>query len=171
MGVTVTTGTASTYVALATTTLSSAVNSITISSIPTTYTDLVVVLNGTSSNPTGVSFQVGNGTVDTGSNYSYTELYGTGSATSGARAANQTSGSTGSFYTTQSLNVANFMNYSNTSTGKNIVTRGSNAGNQIDSLANWWRSTSAINIIKFMVNGGYTFSVGTTLTIYGIKAA
>jgi len=33
-----------------------------------------------------------------------------------------------------------------------------------------WRSTSAINALTFRFNGAQTFSAGSTITLYGIKA-
>ena len=170
MGVTTTTAAANTYVPIATTTLGSSASTISFSSIPTTYTDLVYILSGTSSTGAGVYWQVGNGTVDTGTNYSYTELYGTGSAAASTRATSNTSGSSGSFYTTQSTNILQLQNYSNTTTYKTMLSRGSNANNQIDAFVNLWRSTAAINIITFSLSSG-TFATGTTATLYGILAA
>jgi hypothetical protein len=62
--------------------LSAAASSVTLSGIPTTgYTDLKIVVSSRSSNANviaGMSFVVGNGTVDTGANYSYLELTGDG---------------------------------------------------------------------------------------------
>ena len=72
----------STMTPIATNTLVSATNSITFSSIPQGYTDLILI----HSNISGTTQQLRltfNG--DSGSNYSTTELYGTGSAVSHAR--------------------------------------------------------------------------------------
>jgi hypothetical protein len=165
----------STYSTIATTTLGSAANAYTFTSIPTTYTDLVIVLNGqfTSGGNQYTQIQVGNGSVDTGTNYSNTVLAGTGtSAVSGRDTGNNfayattlasTSGSTG-------VGLFNFMNYSNTSTFKTILSRGSDANGWAIASAGLWRSTSAINTIKIFVGSG-TFVAGSTFTLYGITAA
>jgi hypothetical protein len=61
----------STEVAIATTTLGSSTATITFSSISSAYTDLVLVtqnyMNGSQAN---LFIQVGNGSIDTGANYS-----------------------------------------------------------------------------------------------------
>jgi hypothetical protein len=79
-----------TYEAIATQTLGSAAASVTFSSIPGTYTDLVVVIAGTlTTGSDNVSFQL-NG--DSGANYSVTVLTGDGSTASSGRASNLTDG-------------------------------------------------------------------------------
>jgi hypothetical protein len=163
-----------TYTPIATTTLGSAANTVSFSSISGAYTDLVIILTGTASTGTGIYYQVGNGSVDTGSNYSFTELYGDGSSAGSARASAYNQMAAGEFYTTQSTNIINLMNYSNTTTYKTGLSRGSNGSNQVEAFVNLWRSTAAINIITFSagnVGSGKTFSVGSTFTLYGIKAA
>ena len=91
----------STYTPIASVTLSAATSSVTFSGIPQTYTDLVVVINAGNSGGTGygIALQCNN---DTGSNYSFTQLYGTGSAATsygagggGAYGVGQTSGAGG----------------------------------------------------------------------------
>ena len=71
-----------TYTPIATTTLGSAASSYTFSSIPGTYTDLVLVVSGKySTGTTGtttVQIQVGNTSLDTGANYSIVYLNGSG---------------------------------------------------------------------------------------------
>ena len=171
----------STYTPIATTTLGSSASSYTFSSIPQTYTDLVLVLNGYGAVTDGSSIvgEVGNNSLDTGANYSMTRLSGSGSTASSGRAsgtnfirfANLTGQSTSSSNPT-SL-IINFMNYSNTTTFKTILNRvnqinGSYPG--VEALVNLWRSTSAINIIKLYPYAS-SFAAGTTLTLYGITAA
>ena len=75
-----------TYEPIATYTAPSAQTEINFTSISGAYTDLVLVMNGAMSR-TGAAFlmRVGNGSIDSGSNYSETELYGTGSAAGSAR--------------------------------------------------------------------------------------
>ena len=79
-----------TYIPIATTTLSSTASSVTLSSIPATYTDIVIVCNGQTSTGTfDTKLQVNS---DTGSNYSSTRLEGSGSAASSNRTTSQTGG-------------------------------------------------------------------------------
>ena len=171
----------STYTPIATATLGSATASYTFSSISGAYTDLVLIINGYGDGSDGNSIvcRVGNGTIDTGNNYSTTRLHGSGSAVGSGRAsdapfmrlANFSGMSTSSANPT--LLIANFMNYSNTSTYKTILNRinqvnGSYPG--VEALVNSWRSTSAINTIEVYPYSS-SFATGTTLTLYGITAA
>ena len=165
----------STMTPIATNTLTAVASSVTFSSIPSTYTDLVLVLQGSFDSADDVRFRF-NG--DTGSNYSYTNLYGTGSSAGSFRAANQTSG-IGDFYgnvtTTlgNSVQIFQFMNYANTTTNKTVLIRSNQAGSGVDATGNLWRSTSAITSITFAKGSSMsgTWQSGSTFTLYGIKAA
>lgn len=164
---------ASTYTPIATQTLGSAAASVTFSSISSAYTDLVLVVNGNTSGDLDLQMQVGNGSVDTGTNYSVTFLYGTGSAAGSGRSANQSAMGLGGIYNSGSgigTNLVSIQNYSNTSTYKTVLSR-SNSGGQVNARVNLWRSTSAINIIKVLVESAGNLNTGTTVTLYGIKAA
>jgi hypothetical protein len=48
--------------------------------------------------------------------------------------------------------------------------RGGQAGSGTQELVGLWRNTAAINAIKFY-SAGSNFSIGSTFTLYGIKAA
>jgi hypothetical protein len=166
----------STYTPIATTTLGSAQSSYTFSSISGSYTDLVLVC---SYQPTAGSvffMQVGNGSVDTGSNYSQTILYGYTSPPNSTRYSNQTASNIGpeaiSTPTTTWTNIiTSFQNYSNTTTYKNWLSRYNDAsGSEVNAKISLWRSTSAINTIKLYPNTG-NFAAGSTFTLYGIAAA
>lgn len=110
----------STYTPIATTTLGSAQASYTFSSIPGTYTDLIVVVKGDGSANTNGLMQY-NG--DTGTNYSMTALYGTGSAAFSARSSNDGQIQLGGFDgASQGTILISILNYSNTTTYKtNLV--------------------------------------------------
>ena len=164
----------STYTPIATTTLGSDTASITFSSISGSYTDLIVVSNsGIASGGDGAIYmRVGNGSVDTGTNYSFTYLLGDGSAASSGRASNRNEAIT--MRTTNSLTangIAHLMNYSNTTTYKTILSRGNTANGITIAMVNLWRSTSAINIITMVDESGNNFVTGSTFTLYGIAAA
>lgn len=168
----------STYTPLATNTLGSSATSITFSSISTSYTDLVAVFSGsiTTATRVGLNIQVGNGTVDTGSNYSITWLSGNGTtAYSGKDTSSGAILSGGIISNTISFSTVNFLNYSNTLTYKTTLVKSGNLGSTAQQdVATWvgqWRSTSAINTIKFYPDAGASFSAGTMITLYGIAAA
>ena len=163
-----------TYTPIATTTLGSAATSYTFTSIPTTYTDLVVVCNFFTSAAQSVEARVGNGSIDTGNNYSNTALIGKTNNT-----AVSTRRSNFSYFTFFEQNgassgtwIMNFQNYSNTTTYKTMLGRNGGAAFDIEASAQLWRSTSAINTLQlFAGQGGITFSTGSTFTLYGIAAA
>jgi hypothetical protein len=153
-----------TYEAIATQTLGSAAATVTFSSIPQTYTDLVLVINGKTSIAGGTTLEL-NG--DTGSNYSFTTLLGDGSAASSARGT-----APFMFYldTDPSLSVLQFMNYSNTTTYKTALLRNNNSL-YVFTRSILWRSTSAISSMLISSTNSNTYLTGTTFSLYGIKSA
>ena len=158
----------STYEPIATTTLGSASSSVTFSSISGAYTDLVLIVN--SARTTGndsVSLEF-NG--DTGTNYSRTILYGTGSAAASYREANSSIIEIGIQDASNSTNIFNIMNYSNTTTYKTVLARANATTVRVQAGVGLWRSTSAITSIK-LATGGSTFISGSTFTLYGVKSA
>ena len=161
----------STYEPIATQTLGSAVSTVTFSSITGTYTDLVLVFQGGSSIDANIRMQV-NG--DTASNYSWTQLGTNGTSVASFRNSSDTSWLMNRYaYLSNNLNanfIFNFMNYSNTTTNKTVINRSNSAANGTDTTVGLWRSTAAITSITFSLSGG-NYIVGSTFTLYGIKAA
>ena len=165
----------STYTPIATTTLTSTAATVEFTSIPSTYTDLICVARGSFDTVNDIRFRMNS---DTGSNYSYTVLTGDGSAASSSRASNVTSG-LGSYYgqvtTTlgDSVHILHFMNYSNSTTFKTVLSRANRAGGGVDALVNLWRSTNAITSLSFAKGSAFsgTWQIGTTITLYGVKVA
>ena len=165
----------STYTPIATTTLGSATSTVTFTSIPSTYTDLIVVTNIMPEAAGGTGYIRATLNNDTGSNYSTTYLIGTGSSAISGRAANASSlivdYTFGASNTIPATTIFNIQNYSNTTTNKTALTRMSdqNAGFVI-AYASMWRNTSAVNRIDFNgVTGAY--KAGSTFTLYGVKSA
>jgi hypothetical protein len=170
-----------TYEPIATTTLSSGATSVSFSSISSAYTDLYIVGQTGCSITDYLTFRVGNSSVDTGSNYSYTYAEGySGTASSGRSSSNSKFyvGGTASIMN-NSLDYSfyiNIMNYSNTTTHKTVLNRIANLNSSFPGTTasvGLWRSTSAINIITIApdTNDGRTLISGSTFTLYGIKAA
>jgi len=166
---------ATTYDVISTQTLGTAIADIYFTSIPQTYTDLVLVVSSNTSAFTQTGFRVNS---DNASNYSWTELYGTGAATATYRTASNSYARVNNYGTPDTTGrdvmIANFMNYSNTTTYKTIMNRYNNAGGGAPgsgAAVNLWRSTSAITSINFLTTSGANFAVGSTFTLYGIKAA
>lgn len=166
-----------TYEPIATTTLGSAASSVTFSSIPGTYTDLILVVNGSSTAGTGSRLRIGNGSVDTGSNYSFTFLEGTGSGTNSFRNSNVAYIQMNNYSqfapspTYNTTEIVQIMNYANTTTYKTVMNRSNLAQTGVSAMVGLWRSTSAINVITYYCSNATTFEAGFTATLYGVKAA
>lgn len=157
-----------TYEPIATYTIPSAASTYTFSSIPQTYTDLVLVINGYQTVDDNVYLQF-NG--DTGSNYSATAMYGNGSSASSFRNSNQTTIQLGGLFTSANGNgIFNIQNYSNSNTFKTVLARTNAAASGTQARVGLWRSTAAITSILVGSNSS-NFVSGTTLSLYGIAAA
>jgi hypothetical protein len=163
-----------TYVALDKITVTgSAVPSITFTGISQGYTDLILVVNGkVTTAADNLKIQVGNGSIDTNSNYSYVYLAGDGASPTSGNNSSQPSTLSGRLGIVNSTNIIHFMNYSNTTTYKSILSRGNDASTngQVAAYFCTWRSTAAINTIKILEQTGDTYAVGTTFSLYGVKA-
>jgi len=162
---------ASTYTPIATTTLGSAAASYTFSSIPSTYTDLVVIVSATTvSDAQDMSIQF-NG--DTGTNYSNTSLVGNGSTATSTR----TTGQTKIYVINDTSNTSpspvriNIMNYSNATTYKTVIARGDDATHRTQATVGLWRNTATAAITSVTILGTTNLNTGATLTLYGILAA
>jgi S-adenosylmethionine:tRNA-ribosyltransferase-isomerase (queuine synthetase) len=160
---------AKTYEKIATTTASGSTASITFSSIASTYTDIVLISNAKATVAgTNLMFRLNS---DSGSNYSATLLKGNGSTASSYRYSNGTDGRIGEYTNAQfGVYITNFQNYSNSTTYKTVLTRSNSANDHTSAWVNLWRSTSAVNSISVVSDGGNIES-GSTFTLYGIKAA
>jgi hypothetical protein len=163
-----------TYEPIATTTLGSAVNNFTFSSIPATYTDLrlvIVVPTAATSGTYGFRF---NG--DTADNYSHTTITGDGStaASYSADTASQiTIGdmvSNSGVVTFQTIDVFSYAG----STNKTVLGQNSsdkNGTGDVRRSVGLWRNTAAITSITVRKTTTGNFPIGTTATLYGIKNA
>lgn len=164
-----------TYESIATTTLSSTASSVTLSSIPSTYTDLRLVATYGSNTTGTLSYIRFNG--DTGVNYSFTYLVGNGSAASSSRNTDvaQIGGVVNSFGSSSIPSMAQYdiMSYAG-STYKTVLTQGSNDINGSGSVergVGLWRNTAAINSITIFDVNSRLYKIGSTFTLWGIKAA
>jgi hypothetical protein len=160
----------STYTPIASQTLASAASSVTFTSIPQNFTDLILVTNEkqTSTRASALRFNS-----DSGSNYTQTGLYGTGS-TAGSYRTTSTTLIYYSYYaasTTSNFNmnsIVHINNYSNTTTNKTVLSRANNADNGVDAIVGLWRNTAAITSITLTMENLSNFSAGSTFNLYGI---
>ena len=166
---------AATYTPIATSTLSSAATGVTFSSIPSGYTDLIIVCSIKSGTIDSLRMQFNS---DTGTNYSFTGINGSGTAASYWNASNQAkieiyTPSDASEYTPF---ILQFNNYSNSTTYKNVIIRGgsvtaSNTDKGAKAMIGLWRNTSAINTIYLYNGTTNNWLTGCSFTLYGIQAA
>jgi hypothetical protein len=142
---------------------------VTFSSIPSTYTDIVLIL---SLNPGGNDNMAIRFNNDSTALYSLTRLSGNGSSASSTSVTNSTypivqSGLYEAGYT--ALFKFDIFSYAGstfkTFTSSAVVSK--NGSGEVTPCVGLWRSTAAINRIDLYGS----FGNGTTVTIYGIKAA
>lgn len=150
------------------------------SSIPQTYTDLVVhCFHGNNTAPYyWLYFQVGNGSADTGSNYAATIIDANNTTyNSGRYNSADVMRMGGSSNGGKTNNIGYIFNYANTSTWKASLSSYGFAQSSpttqswVGNVSNVWKSTAAINYIKITNEGGITFAGDTFITLYGVKAA
>jgi len=154
-----------TYTALATVTLGGTASSVTFSSIPATYRDLVLVISGTASNTINVVIRL-NG--DTGSNYSYVVAEGNG-ASAASLSGTDALPEVGRMSTTLSNTIVQVMDYSATDKHTTLLGRGNSSADLTRMSATRWANTAAVtSLTAFASPTPRTFSSGTTLSLYGI---
>lgn len=158
---------ATTYEPIASQTLGSSAATITFSSIPSTYTDLVLIATGKTTSGASLYMRFNS---DTGTNYSYIQMTGDGSTASSNRQTNLTAATYGVWRTTNpQYSLVQIQNYSNSTTYKNFLSRSYDDNGTVRAFADLWRSTAAINRIDLIADTSY--EVGCIVTLYGIKAA
>jgi hypothetical protein len=169
-----------TYEAIATQTLGSAAATVTFSSIPSTYTDLVLVVTGigaTASTFPWIRFNSLSTSI-----YSDTSLAGDGSTASSTRRTAQSRGYIAEnveMATTQVTNtIVNIMNYSNSTTYKTYLSRNNKASSGgypgTEAIVGMAQLTAAITSVTVGTAAGgtdYNFATGSTFSLYGIASA
>lgn len=153
-----------TYIALANLTLSSTDSVVEFASIPNTYRDLVVIVEGTTAASVNGSLYF-NGQTSAGSNYSWVRMYGQGSGT-GVSNKDATTAFAYDFYTNRTILRIQIMDYSATDKHKTILSRWDTAQNITGATAMRWANTNAITSLSF--SPGTNFNLGTTFALYGI---
>ena len=165
----------STYTPIASAIVSgTSTNSVSFTSIPSTYTDLVFIVDSSKTDGSIVNIYIRYNN-DSGYNYSCTFAYGDGSSALSGRqtTSNQIANMVGDQGTTLSNTIINTMNYADTNTYKTTLSRYSStqSGDVVMGGIALWQSTSAINRTDILLLGSNYFSNGSTMTLYGIAAA
>lgn len=164
----------STYIPIQSITLTSDVASVDFTGIPQTFKDLVIVSNiannGISSNMGVLRIQLGNGSIDTGNNYSSTLLVAETATPVSARTTNLSYINGGEVLGTianRSTSITHIGNYSSSKLKTVLQKHGTTT--RIEVNAGQWRNTAAINQVRL----GFvstSFISGSTFTLYGIDA-
>ena len=167
---------ATTYESIQSYTATGSQGTITFSSIPQTYTDLVLITNtrGTvNQEDIAAWLNTDNGTSNF--NYYFVQYTGVGTTSAGGSyfAGNQPTFRIGDYIpnnTTFGGTETHFLNYANTSVKKTILTSSFN-NSAIQQMSCLYNSTTAISTINIKLGGNGNFVSGSTFALYGIKAA
>ena len=155
-----------TYIALANVTLGSSSSSVTFSSIPGSYRDLVLIFNGTGSGTTGNLRMTFNGS--TLSNFTDARMYNFNNSTGADTTGGDSLISLGALNNRQA-SVVQIMDYSATDKHKTYLFRGGATAVGVGASANRWANTAAITSIV-LVNTAGTIDSGSTFALYGIAS-
>ena len=152
-----------TYTPLATVTLGSSASSVTFSSIPGTYRDLILVADGTSST-SDFCFLRFNGD---SSNYTRVGMLGVGGSV--VSFSDSDASAIGFQSTGRSNNIVQIMDYAQTDKHKTYLSRNNVNAAQVQANAHRYASTSAITSLAVVAATG-TISAGSTFSLYGVIA-
>lgn len=156
-------------------TLSTAAGTITFSSLGQ-YKDLMVVFTGLqTSGANSLRIRVGNGSVDTGNNYTIMATYLSGTSV-GSGGEDNTSAycwlAGDGTSTVYSNYLINFIDYANTNKYKQINSFSARSDAMVAMENSVWKSTAAITVISFAFGAGFptaNIASGTKAILYGIK--
>ena len=173
-----------TYTLISSNVLSSSAASVTFSSIPATYTDLVLRISARGDD-TGTYIPIDlrfNG--DTATNYSRTFVYGTGASVGSSRntsvstARAQYSGNandaTANSFGSSEFYIPSYLVSQNKPLGSFGVSETNSATSYMDASALLWRNTAAITSVTVYPNvtgGSYNWLTGSSFYLYGISNA
>ena len=157
-----------TYDKIATSTVSgSSTTNVEFTSIPGTYTDLILVASFSMSANDEFLITFNS---DSGTNYSRTYIIGDGSTTSSVRNTNTNYiAALGRNYWMQ--NIVHIFNYASTNVYKTALIRTDAASTLTGAIVGLWRNTAAITTVKAALLNSKTYTSGSMLTLYGVKAA
>jgi hypothetical protein len=158
-----------TYEPISTQTLGSATATVTFSSIPSTYTDLVIIFNGAATGGLSAVSLRFNG--DTTTNYSVTRINGDGSSANSGRDTSTDYINAGLADTGNSTSIFHILNYANATTFKTVLGRGVALSYGVRQTVGLWRKTPETITSVLLAVVGTTFTSGSTFTLYGIKSA
>jgi hypothetical protein len=154
-------------------------SSVTFSSIPATYTDLVIKISARQNVAYANAYLQFNGS--SGANYSYRRLRSDGSGTSSATASSQTSADIFASVNRSSSTANTFSNaeiYIPNYTSANFKSFSIDAVNENNAIAadaalgaDLWSQTAAITSVTLLADSGAAYTQYSTFTLYGISNA
>lgn len=152
-------------------TLSAAAATVTLNNFSQAYTDLICVI-GYGSNSVGGQNLLMQLNGDTTTTYSNTRLVYGGGGVGSFRDSNSSTINIGAIYGTAAAltHITHILNYTNTTTFKTVVVRTATTDNVGCHVGLWRATPQAVTSITFSSSGG-NFQVGSTFTLYGIRAA
>ena len=168
---------ANTYTLIQSQTLASTIVSVTFSSIPGTYTDLVLksairTTGGSVAERVDITFNAST------SGYSSTRLVGSGSASSSGRLSSQpaipsyydvASSATANTFSNGELYIPSYTASQNKPMSESNVTENNATLAYITALADLWSNTAAITSMTLTDGSGGLFAIGSSFYLYGIK--
>lgn len=165
---------ANTYVALAKTLITSNTANVTISAIPSTYTDLLLVISARDSNSTGSIECRLNATVATASD-TYLYTFSTSSVGSSRDTGGNTiyfgripgSASTSNTFSSNEIYIPNYLSSTNKIASVTSVAEDNSTTVTIDARANLSAVTAAVSSLYILPSSN--FVSGTRFDLYGIK--
>lgn len=170
---------AATYVPIQTYTLAATAGIVTFSSIPQTYTDLVLIQQARVSSTYDIT-AIRVNSVTTGYSRTYLQANSTGSGTTSGRGTAEIAFRGGyvpgtSYSGEWSMEQYDFLNYTNSSYYKTALAEtvftGSSLNFNIQKQVAYLNTTGAITQITTQPVNGANWAIGSTFTLYGIKAA
>lgn len=161
-----------TYENIATTTLGSATNTVSFTSIGSGYTDLRLVVNLLSAANHYIQLEYNS---DSGTNYSETWIDGSGAAVATGRTNNANYISLSQRPTASgavALFTIDIFSYAGSTNKTCLITsnQDNNGSGFVGREVGLWRSTSAITTVRIFSGAAAPFNTGSVFTLFGIKA-
>ena len=164
-----------TYTLIQKTTLNASAASITFSSIPQTFTDLVVKVSGRSasaSNQSAFNMNINSSS----SGYTYRWLYGLpASGTAGSTGASDSvvgyangSTATANTFGSAEIYIPNYTSSNYKSASADAISEGNVTDQRLGLVAYLWANTAAITSLSFVMNDASNWSQYTSISLYGV---
>jgi hypothetical protein len=148
-----------TYTPLATVTLGSSASSVTFSSIPATYRDLILVSSPLHPSDAGILLRPNNSASDGSNVY----MFGNGSITASGPESRILAGTANTSTSTMILQI---FDYAATDKHKTFLLRSDKSSNVIAYAQRWAQTTAITSLV--LVPESSTLSAGSTFALYGI---